>query len=179
MVSVPEDRPKAILNQLCAGLGQYIIRWRAPAGNWLQLYYQRIDLGWLYGTHFNTHYHLAHRRSRTQIYLFCCVFQELLTFSLPFINYHSIKRKICDIIYPLAHRNANEWCRPSVTLQSNCTYCNERPTLPYYMGCSHIFCYYCLKVRIRDECGREESTNLLEYLTGKQNSRCQLQMPRM
>jgi peroxin-2 len=28
---------------------------------------------------------------------------------------------------------------------SVCSYCNQRPILPHWAGCTHIFCYYCLK----------------------------------
>lgn len=91
---------------------------------------------------------LTHKSNSSSIDWYVDIFQELLTFSLPFINYHTIKRKFRELIYPSVHRNTLLGHRPVLTLQSTCIYCGERPTLPYHMGCSHIFCYYCLKVTI-------------------------------
>ncbi|XP_037874902.1 peroxisome biogenesis factor 2 [Bombyx mori] len=33
---------------------------------------------------------------------------------------------------------------PNMTLSTVCACCSNKPVLPHTMGCSHIFCYYCL-----------------------------------
>ncbi|KAG4073624.1 hypothetical protein HA402_000848 [Bradysia odoriphaga] len=73
-------------------------------------------------------------------------FMELLGFTLPLINYHSVKRKLRNIV-SFSKRNfgVQPERRPLMTVNTRCAYCNERPTLPHHMGCSHIFCYYCLQ----------------------------------
>lgn len=35
--------------------------------------------------------------------------------------------------------------KPILSASTKCAYCDERPTIPYHMGCAHVFCYYCLK----------------------------------
>lgn len=35
--------------------------------------------------------------------------------------------------------------KPIFSGDTKCSYCGERPTLPYHMGCNHVFCYYCLQ----------------------------------
>lgn len=79
---------------------------------------------------------------------FSFVFQELLGFSLPLINYHYLKRKCRNAVDYLVNGNAPDVIKntPILTLDTKCAYCDERPTIPYHMDCSHIFCYYCLKV---------------------------------
>lgn len=75
-------------------------------------------------------------------------FMELLGFTIPLINYHSIKRKLRNIVsFSKRNLSAQTERRPMMTVTTKCAYCNERPTLPHHMGCSHIFCYYCLQVR--------------------------------
>lgn len=74
-------------------------------------------------------------------------FQELLGFTLPLINYHSVKRKLRNIVSlgGSSDAGAGRALAPDLLLATRCAYCAERPTLPYHMQCSHVFCYYCLK----------------------------------
>ncbi|XP_058129176.1 peroxisome biogenesis factor 2 [Anopheles ziemanni] len=70
-------------------------------------------------------------------------FMELLGFTIPFINYHSLKRKLRNALRLDPYQQPVE--RVELTSESKCAYCNERVILPHHMGCSHVFCYYCLK----------------------------------
>lgn len=74
-------------------------------------------------------------------------FMELLGFTIPLINYHSVKRKLRNMV-SFSKRNFNLQSnrKPVMTVTTKCAYCKERPTLPHYMGCAHVFCYYCLQV---------------------------------
>jgi len=75
-------------------------------------------------------------------------FMELLGFTIPLINYHSVKRRIRNIVsFSKGNSSVHSERKPMMTVTTKCAYCNERPTLPHHMGCSHIFCYYCLQVR--------------------------------
>lgn len=93
---------------------------------------------------------------RDKHFQFNCIFansstfflQELLGFTLPLINYHYVKRKYRNILKSmmpasLSSKQAPE--KPKFDINTTCAYCDKRPTLPYHMGCRHVFCYYCLK----------------------------------
>ncbi|NXN09904.1 PEX2 factor, partial [Indicator maculatus] len=70
-------------------------------------------------------------------------FAEFLIYLLPFINLQKIKLKV------------SSWCSPVTGLPSSeqaaaaqcreCSLCGEWPSLPHTIGCSHVFCYYCIK----------------------------------
>lgn len=69
-------------------------------------------------------------------------------FTLPLVNYHYVKRKCRQAVNYVMGANSRELTKqekPTLTVNTTCAYCDERPTLPYHMGCAHIFCYYCLK----------------------------------
>ncbi|XP_052862082.1 peroxisome biogenesis factor 2 [Anopheles cruzii] len=70
-------------------------------------------------------------------------FMELLGFTIPFINYHSLKRKLRNAFRLETAVQPVE--KVQLSTETRCAYCNERVILPHYMGCSHVFCYYCLK----------------------------------
>ncbi|CAH1117919.1 unnamed protein product [Phaedon cochleariae] len=72
-------------------------------------------------------------------------FIELLVFILPLINYHKIKRAIRNINPFHVKTKYSVVANRSMTMHSKCAYCGENPILPHHMGCSHIFCYVCLK----------------------------------
>lgn len=77
--------------------------------------------------------------------------QELLGFTLPLINYHYVKRKFrsaVDFVSGVKSTAIDDNQIPVLTLSTVCSYCDERPTLPYHIGCAHVFCYYCVKVRV-------------------------------
>lgn len=35
---------------------------------------------------------------------------------------------------------------PTLTKNTKCAECRDNPILPYYMGCEHVFCHFCLQV---------------------------------
>uniref|UniRef100_A0A182QNH2 RING-type E3 ubiquitin transferase (cysteine targeting) n=1 Tax=Anopheles farauti TaxID=69004 RepID=A0A182QNH2_9DIPT len=70
-------------------------------------------------------------------------FMELLGFTIPFVNYHALKRKLRNMLrLETTHRQAE---RVELNVDTKCAYCNERVILPHHMGCQHVFCYLCLK----------------------------------
>uniref|UniRef100_A0A182NP91 RING-type E3 ubiquitin transferase (cysteine targeting) n=1 Tax=Anopheles dirus TaxID=7168 RepID=A0A182NP91_9DIPT len=70
-------------------------------------------------------------------------FMELLGFTIPFVNYHALKRKLRNMLrLETTHRQAE---RVELNADTRCAYCNERIILPHHMGCRHVFCYLCLK----------------------------------
>lgn len=62
---------------------------------------------------------------------------------MPLVNYHALKRRASNLFLWRKKDNGNR----GVTF-TKCAECNETPVLPHHMGCSHIFCFYCIKVRI-------------------------------
>lgn len=71
-------------------------------------------------------------------------FLELLNVTLPLINYHSIKRKVNKFLTSKGdyEQIASE---PTMNIHTKCAICSQRPALPHHIGCSHIFCYYCIR----------------------------------
>ncbi|XP_056378161.1 peroxisome biogenesis factor 2 [Hyla sarda] len=70
-------------------------------------------------------------------------FAEFLIFLLPLINTQKLKAKLFS------------WCKPVQGLRlidlslavicKECCLCGEWPTMPHTIGCTHVFCYYCIK----------------------------------
>ncbi|XP_048363739.1 peroxisome biogenesis factor 2 [Sphaerodactylus townsendi] len=70
-------------------------------------------------------------------------FAEFLIFLLPLINIHKLKLKLSSWSLAVAGCSSKE---SSLAADSKeCCFCGEWPTLPHTVGCSHVFCYYCLK----------------------------------
>lgn len=66
---------------------------------------------------------------------------------LPLINYHKIRRMFRNL-NPLHVKEKNLFVdAPVLNLTTKCAHCSECPVHPHHMGCTHIFCYSCLKVR--------------------------------
>ena len=66
-------------------------------------------------------------------------------FAVPLINYHALKRRIT---YLFSRQQKDAGNRDVVfTADSKCAECSEKLILPHHMGCGHIFCFYCIKVR--------------------------------
>ncbi|KAG8238545.1 hypothetical protein J437_LFUL018072 [Ladona fulva] len=68
-------------------------------------------------------------------------FIEFLSFTLPLINYHYIKRRVCRLFLnetPVIQQ------RVKFTLSTQCPVCDQFPVLPQTIGCTHIYCYYCI-----------------------------------
>ncbi|XP_055384115.1 peroxisome biogenesis factor 2 [Condylostylus longicornis] len=73
------------------------------------------------------------------------IFMELIGLIVPMINLHKIKRICRFYIKPHSLSNIIDNLKaPEMNLETTCAYCKERPTLPHYANCKHIFCYYCL-----------------------------------
>lgn len=66
---------------------------------------------------------------------------------IPLINFHKVRRTIKQ--YNPFHKTHQYISVQSqtMTIYSKCAYCAQNPILPHHMGCAHIFCYVCLKVR--------------------------------
>ncbi|CAK1604361.1 unnamed protein product [Parnassius mnemosyne] len=73
---------------------------------------------------------------------------ELIGTAVSLINLFGLKRRLSNILKYVwwrknVHANSNSGS-PIMTLNTICAYCSNKPVLPHIMGCSHIFCYYCL-----------------------------------
>ncbi|KAJ9591082.1 hypothetical protein L9F63_002363 [Diploptera punctata] len=75
-------------------------------------------------------------------------FIEFLIFAIPLINYHSVKRKLFNLMPWKKKRKDIAHRRAVYTLNTKCAACNEHPVIPHHMGCSHVFCFYCLKANV-------------------------------
>ncbi|KAM7358959.1 peroxisomal biogenesis factor 2 isoform 2-T2 [Cochliomyia hominivorax] len=80
-------------------------------------------------------------------------FMEILGLVLPIINFRKLQcicksflnsKKELSVFGDESSSNK----RPKLLQSTICVYCGERPTLPHYMGCEHIYCYYCLTANI-------------------------------
>ncbi|XP_076269360.1 peroxisome biogenesis factor 2-like [Rhynchophorus ferrugineus] len=73
-------------------------------------------------------------------------FIEIIVYLLPLINYYKLKRFV-RYYNPLYKRKTYTSVIQGreFTVNTKCAHCNENPILPHHMGCSHIFCYVCLK----------------------------------
>lgn len=68
---------------------------------------------------------------------------ELSIFAVPLVNYHALKRRVANLFL---WRKKDSGSRGVVfRIGSKCAECNETPVLPHHMGCSHVFCFYCIK----------------------------------
>ncbi|XP_030625317.1 peroxisome biogenesis factor 2 [Chanos chanos] len=88
-------------------------------------------------------------------------FAEFLIFLLPLVNVQKLKASMCAVFSPLqkGEENSAEMSR------TECGLCGEWPIMPHSIGCSHVFCYYCIKSHtIADmyfscpKCGKEVSS---------------------
>ncbi|XP_018420487.1 PREDICTED: peroxisome biogenesis factor 2 [Nanorana parkeri] len=71
-------------------------------------------------------------------------FAEFLIFLLPLINTQKIKSKIISWFKPV--KGLRRHTDPSLAdLCKECCLCGEWPTMPHTIGCTHVFCYYCIK----------------------------------
>lgn len=70
-------------------------------------------------------------------------FAEFLVFLLPLINMQKLKLKISSWSLPVRKNFNNE--NMSEISHKECSLCGEWPTMPHTIGCSHVFCYYCIK----------------------------------
>lgn len=81
-------------------------------------------------------------------------FIELIGTSLALINIFGLRKKLSYILKYAWWREhcrlAAKPCEATMTLNTNCVFCFNKPVLPHTMGCSHIFCYYCLMANKTD-----------------------------
>ncbi|KAF7691619.1 peroxisome biogenesis factor 2 [Silurus meridionalis] len=70
-------------------------------------------------------------------------FAEFLIFLLPLINVWKLKSRVSGFFSgsDRAGRESESGGR------SECAICSEWPVMPHAIGCSHVFCYYCVKSR--------------------------------
>nr|XP_033790837.1 peroxisome biogenesis factor 2 isoform X2 [Geotrypetes seraphini] len=70
-------------------------------------------------------------------------FVEFLIFLLPLINFQKLKVRLVSWLKPIEGLPSYD---ASVALHGKeCTLCGEWPTMPHTIGCTHVFCYYCIK----------------------------------
>ncbi|XP_015367050.1 PREDICTED: peroxisome biogenesis factor 2 isoform X2 [Diuraphis noxia] len=74
-------------------------------------------------------------------------FSELLLFTLPLINYQSLKHKISRVMHFTPRKRDFKERQPLMFPVSVCSICQERPVLPHHLKCSHVFCYYCISTK--------------------------------
>ncbi|XP_022121698.1 peroxisome biogenesis factor 2 [Pieris rapae] len=76
-------------------------------------------------------------------------FIELIGTSLSLVNMFGLRQKLSKILKYVWWRNyarpSNKTSQAIMNVNTVCAVCSEKPTLPHVMGCSHIFCYYCLQ----------------------------------
>ncbi|XP_039277201.1 peroxisome biogenesis factor 2 isoform X1 [Nilaparvata lugens] len=75
-------------------------------------------------------------------------FMELITFTLPLVNFRYFKRKLISLIY--TDKNSMKSCRFDgsrfeLTLKTRCAICQQVPIRPHHISCRHVFCYYCIQ----------------------------------
>ncbi|KAE8599054.1 hypothetical protein XENTR_v10017040 [Xenopus tropicalis] len=70
-------------------------------------------------------------------------FAEFLIFLLPLINTQKLKSKLFSWCKPAKGHSLSD---PSLAvICKECCLCGEWPAMPHTIGCSHVFCYYCIK----------------------------------
>lgn len=70
-------------------------------------------------------------------------FAEFLIYLLPLINVQKLKLKISSCYSRIAGLSNS---KNTLTAHcKECSLCGEWPTMPHTIGCSHVFCYYCIK----------------------------------
>lgn len=74
-------------------------------------------------------------------------FMELLVFTLPLINYRFLRRKAINL-FSWRRKPSQGQIIPEISSSTKCAVCGEASVLPHHMGCSHVFCYYCLKANV-------------------------------
>ncbi|XP_050539934.1 peroxisome biogenesis factor 2 [Daktulosphaira vitifoliae] len=80
-------------------------------------------------------------------------FSELLLFTLPLINYQSMKHKVGRIIYSQS-KDSTKYIEktPILNARTVCSICQDKPIIPHHIKCSHVFCFYCINsMRLVDD----------------------------
>ncbi|XP_047985842.1 peroxisome biogenesis factor 2 [Leguminivora glycinivorella] len=75
-------------------------------------------------------------------------FIELIGTIISLMNIFGLQRRLSNILkYVWWRQHVKPLAKPSPPVMTHltvCACCLARPVLPHTMGCSHIFCYYCL-----------------------------------
>ncbi|KAM3962259.1 peroxisomal biogenesis factor 2 [Aphomia sociella] len=74
-------------------------------------------------------------------------FIELIGTAISLMNIFGMRRKLTTLLKYMWWRNYTRTSATTIaTMTQNtvCACCSNKPVLPHIMGCSHIFCYYCL-----------------------------------
>ncbi|XP_072940698.1 peroxisome biogenesis factor 2 [Epargyreus clarus] len=75
-------------------------------------------------------------------------FIELIGTAISLMNMFGMKRRLSNILkYMWWRRPKRTLAAPEsakMTLSTTCACCSSIPIIPHVMGCSHVFCYYCL-----------------------------------
>lgn len=72
-------------------------------------------------------------------------FIDILVYVTPLINYHKLKRTVRNLNPFHVKKVFTSFQKVGMTMHTKCAHCGENPILPHHMGCTHIFCYVCLK----------------------------------
>ncbi|XP_035268386.1 peroxisome biogenesis factor 2 [Anguilla anguilla] len=68
-------------------------------------------------------------------------FAEFLIFLFPLVNTRRLKASVRSLFSPPEGQGV-----PAEAAHcTECALCGEWPTMPHTVGCSHVFCYYCVK----------------------------------
>ncbi|XP_072545896.1 peroxisome biogenesis factor 2 [Salminus brasiliensis] len=70
-------------------------------------------------------------------------FAEFLIFVLPLVNTWKLKSGLSALFSPSDETKGG--VNAETAGQTECAICGEWPTMPHSIGCSHVFCYYCVK----------------------------------
>ncbi|XP_026485920.1 peroxisome biogenesis factor 2 [Vanessa tameamea] len=73
---------------------------------------------------------------------------ELIGTVLSLVNMFGLRQRMTKALKYMWWRNHTGPSATSstanMTIHTTCACCSDKPILPHVMGCSHIFCYYCL-----------------------------------
>ncbi|XP_056635021.1 peroxisome biogenesis factor 2 [Diorhabda sublineata] len=72
-------------------------------------------------------------------------FIDILVYITPLINFHKLKRTFRNLNPFHVKKVFTSVPNRRMTTQSKCAHCGENPIIPHHMGCTHVFCYVCLK----------------------------------
>lgn len=91
------------------------------------------------------------------------LFKELLATLLPIVNFRQLQRFLKNVLHLKSLRTKpttvaqdregtekteKSEASPKFTEESVCVNCEQRPHMPQFTDCAHIYCYYCLKSNI-------------------------------
>lgn len=73
-------------------------------------------------------------------------FQEFLFFLLPLVNFRRLKSSLSSYFLPRSNRRPTLPHMRTPADLTVCVICNQWPNNAHEIGCSHVFCYYCITV---------------------------------